>query len=170
MKQSTQTAPKKKNNHAENFFKNDIEDRNGVLNQLVQNNPNGTITLYITYQPCHKSIKSDNTDPKQSCCNILKAIVTQILRAHGRKIDLYVKVTHVHYSFDLIKKQDKDNEKRRQNAIEGIKELMRIEGIRVSGMTHEDWDYLFSLTECFLPRQVLDNDVKQILNEIKVSE
>ena len=159
---------KETNNHAEDFFKEDIEDSNGVLNQLVQDNPNGTITLYITYQPCHKSIVSKNTDPNQSCCNILEDIVTRILRAHGRKIDLCVKATHAHSSLSLTREQGK-RKGLRQNAVEGTKKLMRIEGISVSGMTHEDWAYLFSLTECFFPRQVLDNDVKQILNEINLS-
>ena len=153
--------PKPPNKHAEDFFKEDIEDSNGVLNQLVQDNPNGTITLYITYQPCHKSIYSNSGDPNKSCCDILEGIVTQILRAHDRKIDLCVKATHAYSSLSLTEKQDKN-----KNAVEGIKNLMRIEGVSVSGMTHEDWAYLFSLTECFFPRQVLDNDVKQILNEV----
>ena len=157
---------KKHENHAEDFFKKDIAD-DGVLKQLVQHNPDGTMTLYITYQPCNKSIATKNTNPDQSCCNTLKFIVTQILRADGRKIDLRVKATHAHSSLSL--REQGEREGLRQNAVKGTKNLMRIEGISVSGMTHEDWAYLFSLTECFSPRQVLDNDVKQILNEINLS-
>jgi hypothetical protein len=42
---------------------------------------------------------------------------------------------------------------------------MRIEGVNVSGMTLEDWDYLFSMTEYIPPRRDLDRDVQSIFEE-----
>ena len=153
-------APQKK--HAEDFFKEDIENQDGVLAEIVQDNPNGTITMYLTLQPCNRSTgKSENTKPDQSCCDTLKTIVRQILRNDGRNINLCIKATNTNRL-----SQTEQDRTLLQNAERGIKQLMRIEGVNVSGMTPEDWDYLFSMTEYIPPRRDLDRDVQSIFERI----
>ena len=148
--------------HAEDFFKEDIEKENGVLAEIVKDNPNGTITMYLTLQPCNKSTgETDNTNPDQSCCDILKKIVREILRNNGRNIKLCIKATHMNQLH-----LDKNPTPRQQNAVNGIKQLMRIEGVNVSGMTREDWDYLFSMTKYIPPRRDLDREVQDIFERI----
>jgi hypothetical protein len=148
--------------HAEDFFKDDIENPDGMLAEIVKENPNGIITMYLTLQPCNMSTgKTANTKPDQSCCDILKTIVRQRLRNNGRNIKLCIKATHT----NRLHPRDK-NTNLRQNAERGIKQLMRIEGVNVSGMTPEDWDYLFSMTEYIPPRRDLDRDVQNIFERI----
>ena len=129
--------------------------------EIVQDNPNGTITMYLTTQPCNKSTsETENTNPVQSRCDILKTIVREVLRKNGRNIKLSIKAAHTNRS---LTEQDTTL---RQNAERGIKQLMRIEGVNVSGMTPEDWDYLFSMTEYIPPRRDLDRDVQSIFERI----
>jgi hypothetical protein len=154
-------APQKK--HAEDFFQEDIENR--VLGEKVEENPNGgTITLYLPYQPCNKSTQTGNTVPNQSCCDVLKTIVKR-LRKNRRNINLCVKAANTRRL--SLTKEKGNNEKLRKNAVDGIKMLMQVKGVNVSGMTPEDWGYLLSLTEDFESRQDLDKSVQNILDEIQ---
>ena len=124
--------------HADNFFKEDIVDKDGEFRELVQDNPKGTITLYLTqFQPCNKSTRLEGASgimTDQSSCDILKEIVTGILQVDDQEIKLCVKVAHTN-RLEL-----------EEPAKGGIKELME-EGVNISGMTQDDWDYLFSLTK-----------------------
>jgi hypothetical protein len=177
----TNCAPTQK--HAEDFFEQDIE--NGELGEKVKANSNGTITLYLTYQPCNKSTgKTAGTDPNQSCCATLKNIYQNILQKQ-RTISLCVKAANTRRLIvqnkdandaegNVDKEIDEDedsenekNEKRRKNAVRGIKRLMRI-GVNVGGMTPEDWGYLLSLTEDFEGRHDLDKSVQDIFSQIQV--
>ena len=125
-------APQKK--HAEDFFQEDIENR--VLGEKVEENPNGgTITLYLPYQPCNKSTQTGNTVPNQSCCDVLKTIVKR-LRKNRRNINLCVKAANTRRL--SLTKEKGNNEKLRKNAVDGIKMLMQVKGVNVSGMTPED--------------------------------
>ena len=132
--------------HAENFFKEDIKDKDGEFRELVQDNPKGTITLYLTQlQPCNKSTRLEGASgimTDQSSCDILKEIATGILRADDQEIKLCVKVPHT----NRLELEEPGIKKLERNAKGGIKELME-EGVNISGMTQDDWDYLFSLTE-----------------------
>ena len=171
-----------KQKHAEDFFEQDI--KNGELGEKVKANSNGTITLYLTYQPCNKSTgKTAGTDPNQSCCATLKNIYQNILQKYT--ISLCVKAANtrrliVRDEDANDSKEDEDekidevkdseyvkNEKRRKNAVRGIKRLMRI-GVNVGGMTPEDWGYLLSLTEDFEGRHDLDKSVQDIFSQIQV--
>ena len=149
--------------HAENFFQRDIE--NGVFSELVQDNPEGTITLYLTTQPCNKPRETPATDRNQSCCNILRYIFIGTLRENGRKIDLCVKAAHQNYlgrvaqEFQILK----------DNAKEGIKHLIT-DGVKVSGMTQDDWDYLFTLTKDNQDRKHLDQEVESIFRKIEKNQ
>jgi pyrimidine deaminase RibD-like protein len=165
-------VPKKK--HAEDFFKEDIENQNGVLAGIVEANPKGTITMYLTLQPCNRSTETANTKPNQSCCDILQTIVGQRLRNNGRNINLCVKAANTR-RLSLIEETG-NNETLRQNAVAGITTLMQVEGVNVSGMTPEDWHYLLSLTnelqnrkdlEVHEDRQDLDGCVQSIFDQIQ---
>jgi hypothetical protein len=155
-------APQKK--HAEDFFKEDIENQDGVLAEIVRDNPNGTITMYLTLQPCNESTRIEgrvNTNPDQSCCEILKTIVRQRLQNDGRNINLCIKAANT----NRLHLTDQ-NPKLRNKAERGIKQLMRIEGVNVSGMTREDWNHLFTMTEYIPPRRDLDRVVQNVFERI----
>ena len=132
----------------------------------MRDNPNGTISLYLTYQPCNKSTQTGNTVPNQSCCDVLETIVGQRLRNNGRNINLCVKAANTR-RLSLTKEKGNNNETLRQNAVAGIKKLMQVEGVNVSAMTPEDWGYLLSLTKDFESRQDLDKSVQNIFDKIQ---
>ena len=86
-------------NHAEDFFVCDA--RHGALRNILNEYNAGdghapkSITMYLTYQPCNKSISgTDGTRSDQSCCDILRNVYTDILRPHD--ISLNKKATHVY--------------------------------------------------------------------------
>ena len=159
--------------NAENFFEEDI--KSGIFNEIVNLNPNGTVTLYLVLHPCNKFTgeeregteegeysneeEQEGAEESQSSCAILKRIVTEILRNNGRQIKLLVKATNV----DLLRKKDGTLN---EHAAREVKDLMRIEDVNVSEMTHKDWDYLFSMTKEFSNRQVLDREVQDIFDQI----
>ena len=134
----------KEQKHAEDFFKEDI--KNGELGKKVEANPNGTITLYLTYQPCNKSTSIEgtaNTPKDKTCCETLKKTFNKILLP--KKITLCVKAANT-CRLSLTEETDKDDETLRQNAVAGIEMLMGI-GVNVSRMAPEDWHYLLSLID-----------------------
>ena len=180
----TNCYKKSQQKHAEDFFKEDIEKRK--LRKKVEANPNGTITLYLTYQPCNKSTGTANTKRNQSCCTTLRTIYESILQKHT--ISLCVKAANTcrlivndedtnDAKEDVDEEIDEDSEdekkeKRRKNAVRGIKRLMRI-GVNVSGMTKKDWDYLLDMTNLDVPRKYharrkdLDKSVQKTFTDIK---
>ena len=137
-------------------------------------NPNGTITLYLTLQPCNKSTSIEgtaNTPADKTCCETLKKIFNKILLP--KKIKLCVKPTNT-CRLSLAKEKDKYYDRLRENAVNGIKSLMEI-GVKFSGMTQEDWHYLLSLTdelenredlEVHEGRKDLDASVQSVFDEI----
>ena len=164
--------------HAEDFFKEDIEDKNGIFRELVEKNPNGNITMYLTLQPCNKSTSTkgtEKTDANQSCCNVLKEVFSETLRKGDRDISLCVKVTHTNRldgpdenAENVEDHEDVETDQNtilRQNAADGIKQLMQ-HGVNLSGMTQDDWDYLFRMTKDNKERKELDRDVQDTLMKI----
>jgi hypothetical protein len=161
-------APQKK--HAEDFFKEDIENQNGALRKKVKANPKGTITLYLTYQPCNKSTRTAITPEEKTCCETL----TTVRGILPPEITLCVKAANTR-RLSLIPAINENDDILRQNAVAGIKMLMQV-GVNVSGMTREDWHYLLSLTnelenrqdlEVHEGRQHLDGCVQNIFNQIQ---
>jgi hypothetical protein len=86
----TNCYKKSQQKHAEDFFKEDIEKLK--LRKKVKANPNGTIALYLTYQPCNKSTGTANTKRSQNCCTTLRTIYESILQK--LTISLCVKVAN----------------------------------------------------------------------------
>ena len=162
--------------HAEDFFQKDVEE--GQLNNKIEDNPNGNITMYLTLQPCNESTSGTRgTRPDHSCCNTLKNI-SETLTENERDISLRIKVTNTNH-LSTSKENGDDHEKLRQNAVEGIKNLMDEDImdediIKFSAMDEEDWDYLFSMTTEQPPterqpgnsRGKLDQEIRDILDTI----
>jgi hypothetical protein len=96
---------------------------------------------------------------------VLETIVGQRLRNNGRNINLCVKAANTRRL--SLTKETGNNETLRKNAVAGIKKLMQVEGVNVSAMTPEDWDYLLSLTKDFESRQDLDKSVQNIFYKIQ---
>jgi hypothetical protein len=170
------------------------ENENGVLAEIVEDNPNGTITMYLTLQPCNKSTSikgTQKTKPDQSCCDILGNIFKNTLQKDGRNVNLCVKAAHT----NRLRRSDEDNEddeldkddehdeddenklenKLEKNAVDGIKQLMQ-DGVNVKEMTQKDWrDYLFAMTnpDVHVPREYdarrkdLDESVQETFTKIQ---
>ena len=160
--------------HAEDFFKDDLNG--GMLKEKlkIEENRNGTITMYLTLQPCNESTSKETrcTRLGQSCCNTLKKI-SETLKENGKNISLHIKVTHTNH-LSTSKENDDDHEESRQNAVKGIKNLMDERIIEFSAMDEEDWKNLFSMitgqppTEGYLgtSRAELDQEIQDILQTI----
>jgi hypothetical protein len=172
----TNCYKKSEQKHAEDFFEQDIE--NGALREKVEVNPNGTIIMYFTIQPCNKSTSIEgrpNTAADKTCCKTLKNVFNDTLLP--RKITLCVKATNLS-RLSLIKEAKPNDETlREKHAVAGIEMLMGI-GVKLSGMTQEDWHYLLSLTnelerncedlEVHEGRKDLDRSVQSIFDQIQL--
>ena len=148
-----------KKKHAEDFFKEDVE--RGILKKKVDENPKGTITMYLTLQPCNESTSINGTEctpPDKSCCNTLRDVYEKL-----GEIRLHIKVTHPNH-LSTSKETKPNHEKLRQNAVRGIKDLMNA-GVQVSAMDREDWGYLFSMT-VNQSRDELDHEIRGVLQKI----
>ena len=158
-------------NHAEDFFVCDA--RHGALRNILNEYNAGdghapkSITMYLTYQPCNKSItRTQGTPPDQSCCDILRKVYTEILQP--RNIGLSIKAAHAHYVLDHTPTSPQQ-QNLKTNAETGIRDLKR-SGVTVSGMVRNDWEYLFSLSSANFQqddaqqlRTNLDGSVNSIL-------
>ena len=172
----TNCGEKQKQKHAEDFFKEDIEK--GELGEKMKANPNGTITLYLTLQPCNKSTSIEgtaNTPANKTCCKTLTTIVKDILRP--KNITLCVKPTNT-CRLSVKPENDAKDETLRENAVDGIEMLMGI-GVKLSGMTREDWHYherrknLDASVQSIFDKIQRIFDTKQLtakLNEVKIDE
>ena len=151
--------------HAEDFFKDDVEK--GELKTKIDETSKGTITMYLTLQPCNESTSAEGTTgtrPNHSCCNTLKNIF-ETLKKNRKNISLRIKVTHPNH-LSTSKEKKHNHEELRKHAVEGIKDLMN-SGIEVSAMDREDWGYLFSMTiKEQKPRDELDHDIRNVLQKI----
>ena len=133
--------------HAEDFFRDDLNG--GMLNEKlkIEENRKGTITMYLTLQPCNESTSAEGTGgtlSDQSCCKTLKKI-SKTLKENGKDISLRIKVTNTNH-LRTSEKDDDCHKNLRKNAVKGIKKLMDEGIIKFSAMDEEDWHYLFSMT------------------------
>ena len=134
--------------HAEDFFKEDVEK--GELKTKIAENPEGTITMYLTLPPCNESVSIEGTEgtpANKSCCNTLKNMYDKTLKD---KIELHIKVTH---PYRLSTSEAKGNDEiLRKRAIEGINKLKGAR-IDVSSMIMK-------------PRDELDDEIRRVLENI----
>ena len=153
--------------HAEDFFRYDVQ-HDFLAEKITENNNGGTITMYLTYQPCNKSVSlvgTACTPPDKSCCETLINIYNEILSP--RNISLLIKATHL-YRFEQA---TGDNGTLHENAVQGVHDLLQVDNVSLEPMMQEDWNYLFSLTTADVPqddarRQHLDQYIQQKLESI----
>ena len=151
--------------HAEDFFKDDVEAER-ELKKKIEDNRNGTITMYLTLPPCNESVSIEGTEgtpAKKSCCDTLKKMYNNTLKKN--KIKLHIKVTHP-YRLSTFEAKGEPSKTLRKNAMKGIEDLM-VAGIGFSAMNEKDWDYLSSMTiHITKPRDELDQEIEKIFQHI----
>ncbi len=136
----------------------------------MEGEENGTITMYLTLQPCNKSTSprgTEGTPADKTCCKTLKYIFKKILQHNHKEIGLCVKVAHTNH-LGPGPENDDMHAQLRENAKTGIKKLKK-SGVSVERMTDVDWEYLFDLTSASLPpRNDLDSTVGKILTDLEI--
>ena len=147
-----------------------------MLKEKLRRQRNGTITIYLTLQPCNNSTTLNPrgtklTPPEKTCCETLKKIFKEILRY--KNISLCLKVTHTN-SLGPEPANDVQSIELRERAEKGIRKL-KTRGVTVESMTQQDWEYLFGLTEFTSDnapsqndsRKDLDNTIEIILGSLE---
>ena len=155
-----------KQKHAEEHFVHDVKANICSFGELEK------VTMYITMQPCHKSV-SDTKGTKEnwSCCDILIKLKEEELKG----VKIVIKPTHLSQAGWRIKEEKKGYNTLIKNAEEGIRNMIR-SGISLEKMKVEDWKFLWRLVEDpekdkeEIPndrRKSLDNKINTDLEKIK---
>ena len=161
--------------HAEDYFKLDIE--RGALRALIDDKKVDTITMYITFQPCHMTVKGTaGARQEHSCCETLLALFRDRQFSTGNDgIEICIKPTHV-YKVDWRQTPvDEERNDAIRNAAEGIKMLIKAD-IEVTRMDESDWEYLLGMVgdRRIIPpyrgsvRETLDREIEKILSDLKM--
>ena len=113
--------------HAEEYFVNDVKANIcSSFGELKE------VTMYITMQPCHKSVSDTKGTKKDwSCCDILIDLAKNELKG----VKIVIKPTHLSQA-GWDKTEESNDPKLIANAEKGIMKMMR-NGIELSQM---DWD------------------------------
>ena len=130
--------------HAEEFLLEDAASNNenslgSILESFERSDTKSkALTLYITYQPCHKSAENSM---EKSCTETVIKLYNEHLKPKGVK--LIIKPTHILKAYWKLQKCKSDVE----NAKEGMRILakLQIEERRefvVEAMTEDDWQFL----------------------------
>ena len=133
---------KKKKKHAEEFLLEDAASNNkdslgSVLKGFkLSDTKSRELTLYITYQPCHKSAEKSS---QKSCTETVKKLYNEHLKPKGVK--LIIKPTHIFKAYW----DDEGNEVR--NTKHGMRILADFQiaekgKFSVEAMTENDWNLL----------------------------
>ena len=106
--------------HAEEYFVNDVKTNNCSCTGLKE------VTMYITMQPCHFSVRdTQGTKKDWSCCDIL----IQLKERELKDVKLVIKPTHLSKAgWDKTATNEVYHDSI-DNAKEGIKKLMRTKNI-----------------------------------------
>ena len=81
--------------HAEEYFKLDVENNEDLRDNITKKNIN-KITMYITFQPCHKSVDTRGTSPDYSCCDILESLMEEERNGLFKDVEIIIKPTHIY--------------------------------------------------------------------------
>ena len=160
--------------HAEDYFRLDVE--RGALRTVINDNKVNMITMYITFQPCHMTVKGTfGAREEHSCCDTLLTLFRdRQFSTRLNDIEICIKPTHL-YKAD-VKSTPVDHEQNDtiRNAAEGIKMLMRAD-IEVSRMDKGDWEYLMDMAvDKRIPtyrgsaREALDIEIGTVLSNLKI--
>ena len=124
--------------HAEEYFKLDVEK---LISDSTGNNIK-KITMYITFQPCHKSVNTGGTLPNYSCCDILESLMEEDSNGLFKGVEIIIKPTHI-YKANQEEKACNSVQINTQikNALKGMHKLMSV-GIKFDKMNEDDWNYL----------------------------
>ena len=155
-----------KQKHAEEHFVHDVKAKICSFGELEK------VTMYITMQPCHKSV-SDTKGTKEnwSCCDILIKLKEEELKG----VKIVIKPTHLSQAGWKINEKKEGYNMLIKNAEEGIMKMIN-SGIRLKKMKVEDWKFLWSLVENSEKykeeiqndrRKSLDNKINKDLEKIK---
>ena len=155
-----------KQKHAEEHFVHDVKANICSFGELEK------VTMYITMQPCHKSV-SDTKGTKEnwSCCDILIKLKEEELKG----VKIVIKPTHLSQAGWKINEKKEGYNMLIKNAEEGIMKMIN-SGIRLKKMKVEDWKFLWSLVENSEKykeeiqndrRKSLDNKINKDLEKIK---
>ena len=160
--------------HAEDYFRLDVE--RGALRTVINDNKVNMITMYITFQPCHMTVKGTfGAREEHSCCDTLLTL----FRDHQfstrlNNIEICIKPTHIYKADMKWTPVDYELNEAIRNAVEGIKILMRAD-IEVSRMDETDWEYLLGMvTDKRIPayrgspRETLDIEIGMVTNYLKI--
>ena len=123
--------------HAEEYFVNDVKANIcSSFGELKE------VTMYITMQPCHKSVSDTKGTKKDwSCCDILIDLAKNELKG----VKIVIKPTHLSQA-GWDKTEESNDPKLIANAEKGIMEMMR-NGIELLPMNTSDWKELLELDE-----------------------
>ena len=158
--------------HAEQYFKLDVKE---LISDSTRNNIK-KITMYITFQPCHKSVNTGGTLPNYSCCDILESLMKEDSNGLFNDVEIIIKSTHI-YKANQKKKTIKSRSDcmlniQIKNALEGMHKLMNV-GIKFDRMNNDNWNYLRQQmvqdNEQFYPsdkRVALDNEIGTFLTTL----
>ena len=155
-----------KQKHAEEHFVHDVKANICSFGELEK------VTMYITMQPCHKSV-SDTKGTKEnwSCCDILIKLKEEELKG----VKIVIKPTHLSQAGWKINEKKEGYNMLIKNAEEGIMKMIN-SGIRLKKMKVEDWKFLWRLVENSEKykeeiqndrRKSLDNKINKDLEKIK---
>lgn len=130
--------------HAEQLF---VEDRS--FEEVIREAPGGTLTLYLTFQPCHFSGGNTNHVTNISCTVSLKEYFSLILEPLG--VALFIKVANLYRAHWRRATEMKTHWRNIRNAEAGIHILRTFAD--VDSFSSTDWSYIESL---FSPTEVPD--------------
>ena len=165
--------------HAEDYFRLDVE--RGALGALINDNKVNTITMYITFQPCHLTVKdTGGAREKHSCCETLLTVFcdrqSSPLHNKWHNIEICIKPTHLYKADWTLTPVDDQRNNMIKDASEGVKILMKND-IEVTRMEETDWKYLMGKVEDIGKidlaykgsiREALDRDIGNVLSDLRI--
>ena len=123
--------------HTEEYFKLDVEK---LRSDITRNNIK-KITIYITFQPCHKSVNTRGTLPNYSCCDILESLVKEERNRLFEDVEIIIKPTHIYKATQEEASNGDQLNTEIKNALDGMYKSMNV-GIKFDKINEDDWNYL----------------------------
>ena len=122
-----------------------------------------TVTMYITMQPCHKSVSgTGGTKENWRCCETLIDLAANQVKG----VEIEIKPTYL--SKDGWKSHKEKRRTLYKNAEDGIKDLMRIDNITLTKMEPSDWTFFWNLVN--KPKGFVIEEQKEGLRKKLVDE
>ena len=162
--------------HAEDYFRLDVE--RGTLGELIDDKKVNAITMYITFQPCHLTVKGTaGAREEHSCCETLLTLFRNRRFSPLHQIEICIKPTHIYKADWTPTPVDKQRNNVIMAAAEGVKMLIKSD-IEVTRMEESDWKYLLDKVEDIRPivdlvypgsaRESLDRDIGNVLSDLRI--